>query len=376
MRDDATPVRNKSRGQFVDINNDSFPSRHNETPQVMPGKTLTDTETALKNTPEAVRTGYRVFMLLRWLMESPQTVKGLQDKFAAHPEVQHRLSADTLGLYLNTLKLLGCKISRPSPRNSFSYELVAHPFAKPFSPEAFEAVVTLLVEAGRSLHWQDIVQLQRFFGRLLDGLHQPHQQFDTVLTQARMVDYRTLIIDLDELAEYAEQKTPLRVDYQSPLDDRLSQFAFVPDSLQFHKGVLYLKGYRENGKSGGRLRVERILHTEPLRGDGQAPLTPPEASYLSVIVWASANHFQAVLEALNPYLVQYVPFDQHPSPPAGYGATGLQLTLSCDDIFELEQLLLGLGLPFSLSENACNLEQTLSQTLRQMLQLYDGKAAD
>src|SRR5688500_17607755 len=55
-------------------------------------------------------TAYRIFKLLQWLIESPLNVETLNLRFQQEPLIGKAVSSDSIWLYINTLKTLGCQI--------------------------------------------------------------------------------------------------------------------------------------------------------------------------------------------------------------------------------------------------------------------------
>ena len=70
-----------------------------------------------------------LFLLLQWLLEAPHTIEELQDYYLQHPWCGKSLSDDSIRIYLNTLRMLGCEIERPSGKNNFHYHLKGQPFS-------------------------------------------------------------------------------------------------------------------------------------------------------------------------------------------------------------------------------------------------------
>jgi hypothetical protein len=70
-----------------------------------------------------------VFLLLQWLLEAPRTVEDIQANYQEHPWCGKKISDDSIRIYLNTLRMLGCEIERPKGKNKFQYHLKGQPFS-------------------------------------------------------------------------------------------------------------------------------------------------------------------------------------------------------------------------------------------------------
>jgi hypothetical protein len=106
-------------------------------------------------------TAYRIFKLLQWLVHSPLSVDALNRLFVEDPFIGKPLSNDSIWLYINTLKMLGCKIRRPSPRNNFQYELLSHPFGLMLSDRQLQTLAQVKAFAQQCLLHQEMWTLSK-----------------------------------------------------------------------------------------------------------------------------------------------------------------------------------------------------------------------
>ena len=86
-------------------------------------------------------TAFRIFKLLEWLQEKPLSAEEMNQRFLNDPVIGKVVSSDTLWLYLNTLKALGCSIGRPSPTNVFTYKMHSNPFGVYITQTDVDAVL-------------------------------------------------------------------------------------------------------------------------------------------------------------------------------------------------------------------------------------------
>jgi hypothetical protein len=86
-------------------------------------------------------TAYRIYRILEWLVEKPLTLTEINLKFKADPLIGKVVSSDSILLYMNTLKAIGCEIQRPSPKNSFHYMLLYHPFGMTLTEQHIQLLI-------------------------------------------------------------------------------------------------------------------------------------------------------------------------------------------------------------------------------------------
>ena len=111
-------------------------------------------------------TGYRTLFILKLLLEKSRTVEELIFYLKNNNLTNKSLSKDTVRLTINTLKASGCKISRPTKKNNYRYELISHPFNLNLSLKEFEAFLKLRDRCSENLSWKQILTLNSLYEKI------------------------------------------------------------------------------------------------------------------------------------------------------------------------------------------------------------------
>ena len=74
-------------------------------------------------------TGMRSLVLISLLIAAPRTIEEIREAFLELNIIDETQSIDTLRIDINTIKTMGCEISRPTPKNGHKYTLLDHPFS-------------------------------------------------------------------------------------------------------------------------------------------------------------------------------------------------------------------------------------------------------
>lgn len=111
-------------------------------------------------------TAYRAIKILLLLIDKPYSSAELTG-FLKNDEITCRsTSDDTLRVTINSLKAVGCEISRPSPKNEYKYILTNHPFKTQFT----EKQITILNKIRRSFllknDWKTVLNLNDLYDKL------------------------------------------------------------------------------------------------------------------------------------------------------------------------------------------------------------------
>lgn len=113
--------------------------------------------------PVANHVGFKVLNLLSWLIEAPLSRADIVSRFESLCGT--RPSADTLELYLSTLRQAGCVIKRPTGRGGGRYRLLSHTFGTPCDSPTWEALSKIWDIAEETLAPQDMLIFYRWLLR-------------------------------------------------------------------------------------------------------------------------------------------------------------------------------------------------------------------
>lgn len=313
-------------------------------------------------------TAYRIFKLLQWLTEGPLSVEELNQRFLGDLAIGRAMSEDSIWLYLNTLKKLGCEITRPLAANGHRYCLRYHPFGNGYSQQDIQTLIDAKRFAEGELAYPDILHLDRFFKKVLLCSSSPDimQTIESVFYFSRSRDYEQQLDTLEALHAALQRDDLLFLHYQSPVNG-LERFYFLPDDLFYKRGVMYLSGARLGMNRLLMLRVDRIERFECTEQPAlYAQMTRLRRQKTLVrLLFYGKNPLEPCEQAA---LGGHVRLRDDVSPP------GWEVTLETRELFTLRQVLLQLGRPFCILEPDA-FRASLHQTLCAILRRYPEDAS-
>lgn len=323
-------------------------------------------------------TAYRIFKLLVWLSETPLSVDDLNGRFYHDPSIRKRLSNDSVWLYINTLKALGCDIRRPMRSNGFKYELVYHPFGIFLSREVIDMLVDVKALAEEHLEHPQILALDRFFKKIIRcsgaqaGMQDRERHIEELFSKSRSWDYGESDANIQALQVAIDVGALLQVSYQSPVRGK-QQFYFLPDELVYQNGVMYLMGIQHHRAELSMLRLERIDGFEVVDSQAQPQVMAQLQALKAKESLAVIRFFVTSPKALtgmglgdNLQVERQTFVEATPDSPAY-----LELNIHAREFFGLKQVLLSSGLPFQVMAPD-HFKQDMLRTLYQMSRLYEG----
>ena len=201
-------------------------------------------------------TGVRSLALLGLLIQAPRSLEEIRKAFIEYNIMSDDNSNDIIRIDLNTLKSMGCEISRADHRTGNKYVLLNHPFKLDF-------------EQG------EIAVLKNAFNRLKENL-----EIDTLLHYDHLVkkladnaissDARETLIGLSPfkgcsasvlktLKNACDNSKIVKVLYKPPAGKKEIKKEVAVQKLVLKNNKLYLYGYDVNKKESVTLNIKRIL---------------------------------------------------------------------------------------------------------------------
>ncbi len=217
-----------------------------------------------------------VFLLLQWLITAPHSIEELQQCYEAHPWCAKRISDDSIRLYLNTLRALGCLIERPSSKNNYRYQLLAQSFTLTDPKRKMNLLVKLFSGLDPSTNRAVILQSYIAMKALVNYSGIELEQLSETIPFVALHP-----VPLNTLIAYTQKAeslfTSYQVSYKLPSFDKtnpkkadaIQTWTVIPLGLLQEKGRLYCLGWEVVANQTPQwvqrmLRYDRIISIEPL----------------------------------------------------------------------------------------------------------------
>ncbi len=200
-------------------------------------------------------TGSRALVLLILLITGPKNFQEIKQYIVDCGIVEKEYSIDTIRIDINTLKAVGCEITKATKKTNHKYGLISHPFTLVLTNKE----VTILKSVYRKLAKKaSPLKLVKF-----------HRIFEKIAKMVKDEDIRQQILgisllkksDINLLEELVADETrynKIRIEYNPSSHAEPVEYDFSPEKFEIRSGKLYVFGY--NHTLGGRsfLPVSRI----------------------------------------------------------------------------------------------------------------------
>lgn len=204
-------------------------------------------------------TGYRTLVILRALMESPKTNDEINDYLYNDQYIKEKFSSDTLRIYINSLRSIGCEITSANKSNNKKYVLVSHPFDYDIPKAQIKALSKVYKNCYDKIEVDELISVENFFKKLSNSVK--NENTKDLLNNISMLKGVNKDI-LNDLLVYCKNKNQITILYNSPQSGK-KEIEIIADKLSFRANKLserlYLWGNNLTHKEYSYFAVDRIL---------------------------------------------------------------------------------------------------------------------
>lgn len=200
-------------------------------------------------------TGFKSILIFSLLMDGPKSYQDLQNIFLNHEYLREEISNDTLRIYLNSLREIGCDIKRTYKNNIAKYYISEHPFKLNITEAQVKAIVKIYKTISKSIDVNDLMSLQKFFDKMAQTI--TNEELKTKLKSVSPLN--NIKMDLiEELKFHAQNNNEITICYDSLSSKKHKNITILVDKLSVSNGRLYVCGINSEYKNYSSFLVKRI----------------------------------------------------------------------------------------------------------------------
>lgn len=227
-------------------------------------------------------TAYRVIAIFNMLKNSPCTDNEISNALNDDTSLSRLLSKDSIWLYINTLKAIGCQVSRPTKINDYKYILKDHPFKINLTISEVKTLINIRKYINNLSDWRLSCNYDKFISAVCHLLDDETKDSIANINKhlIREVSYLDKCDLLVEIDKYCKKRASILIKYVSP-SGNVYEINFLADFLKYENGAIYLWGYNLDTGDMQYLRVDRINSVKKIdiKNDSLIIKTPTTAKY-------------------------------------------------------------------------------------------------
>lgn len=206
-------------------------------------------------------TGYRTLVILDLLMKTPMSNDEINEYFLNHKHIKEKFSNDTLRMYINSLREIGCEISRADKANGLKYKLISHPFTFDITKTQLEALSKLYKNSYDKMEIEDVINLENFLTKLSTLIeNEKTKNFLLNILLLKSIDKSLL----NELLIHCKKKNQIIFTYNSPKSGPKA-IELVADKISFKSNKLYIWGNSLTHGQYSYFSISRIININSIK---------------------------------------------------------------------------------------------------------------
>lgn len=200
-------------------------------------------------------TGIRAIVLLGLLIEAPRSLKEIKQIYIDSKLMEDSGSEDVLRIDLNTLKAIGCEISRSSLSTNHKYVLTKHPFMMKFAKEEINLLKRAYNKNKANMNIETLIKYDELFKKLAKNVSDEQTRESIYGISSLKIFEQEIVKDLTR--DCKEHKI-LKLIYK-PAGKEKEERDIYAVKIMFQNEKLYLLGKDINSSQEVMLNIKRIL---------------------------------------------------------------------------------------------------------------------
>ncbi len=199
-------------------------------------------------------TGIRSIVLLGLLIIAPRSLEEIRKIFLQYNIIDESSSNDILRIDINTLKYMGCEISRASAKTDFKYVLGNHPFSLNVTLEEIKLIKRFYKIVKKTADIPKLLVYDDFFKKIAKFISNENKEAFLGISVLKHFDIKLI----KSLLRDCDEKALLTLDYISPDNQFVLTKKIAAKSLEFRNDRIYLHGFDIEKNKWIILNLKRI----------------------------------------------------------------------------------------------------------------------
>ena len=201
-------------------------------------------------------TGVRAIVLLGLLIKKPRSLDEIRQEFLKFNIIEETSSIDILRIDINTLRSIGCQISRADHRTNNKYVLLKHPFNLKLDEEEVDVINRSFNKIKENLNIEMLLQYDQLFKKIALFIEDENIR-EYLLGISPLKKYNLDLIN--NLCIACNKHYLVKLLYKTPTNKSTKEKEIIADKIVFKSNKLYIYGIDNNSKESIYLNIKRII---------------------------------------------------------------------------------------------------------------------
>lgn len=200
-------------------------------------------------------TGVRSIVLIGLLIVAPRSLEEIRKIFIDLKIMEETHSDDILRIDLNTIKAMGCEISRSSKKTNNKYVLYKHPFSLTIPEDQINALKKAYKKIKEDAGLPLLLEYDELFKKI--AFHMCDEKTKDALLGVSILKYSDVEI-IKELYSDCKQNRTIELIYQKPTSKEEAKKEIIAKNIVLENDKIFLHGFDLEKKKPVVLNISRI----------------------------------------------------------------------------------------------------------------------
>lgn len=208
-------------------------------------------------------TAFKSLIVFRILTEGPKTLQEIIQAIEDNQYLREKVSEDTIRVYMNSLRKIGCTINRVKGKDKISrYVINSHPFELNLTDDQKKSLLIVYAALVRSMDAKDMIFMDDLFEKIAKYI----KDDDVFLDEIRNISLLNGINKelLAKLLNCCDKKQQIVIKYNSPRSGK-KDIEIITDKIEVRNEKIYLLGFGLEYNEQGMFQVQRILEIKEIK---------------------------------------------------------------------------------------------------------------
>ena len=214
--------------------------------------------------------GFKGLLIFSMLVKKPCTYNEIKAAIENNEYLKETISLDTIRIYMNSLKEIGCEIKTLQQGKNKLYYIDNHPFELKITDKQVQSIIKVYKTISKSIEFSDFMILKSFFEHISPFI--TNEELKNKLKKLSPLNKINTELTI-QLQEYCQNNTPITILYNSGNSGK-KNIDILVNKMYISNGKLYIAGINSEYNNYSAFLVSKIIKIAGV-GIGQTNIEIP-----------------------------------------------------------------------------------------------------
>ena len=200
-------------------------------------------------------TAFKSMLVFTLLLEGPKSYEEIQKFLENHEYLHETISIDTLRIYLNSLREIGCTINKKTKNGVTKYSIDSHPFLLNLNEKQAKSIIKIYKAISKNIEVTDLIALQKFFEKISHYIENEELK-EKLKNISPLTNIDSKLIS--DLIKFSQNNNEISIYYNSSTSGK-KDITILVDKIHVNNGKLYISGINSEYDTYASFLVNKII---------------------------------------------------------------------------------------------------------------------